>query len=93
MAEHDPSRRWLPERADFTCAAEQKAERIRDFVIAHLRLEIRRASDLAEADLLSTAMNTIVHHRTDTAWWVRQGRLGAIAAVHARAERLRAGRR
>jgi len=93
MTEHELSGRCLPGPDTRDNTAGRKAERIREFVVAHLRIEIRGASDLAQSDLLSTAMDTVVHEHPDPDWWVLHGRIGAIAAVHALAERLRAGRR
>jgi hypothetical protein len=92
MTEYDLSGRCSAQQDTRGRSAEVEAGRIREFVIAHLRIEIRGASDLSQSDLLSTALNTVVEEHQDHDWWVRQGRIGAIAAVNARTEQLRAGR-
>jgi hypothetical protein len=69
----------------------EQARGLRAFVIAHVRLEIRRTADPVEAGLLGRALAEVVWTARDPQWWTARHLDGAIAAVHQRCEEL-AGR-
>ncbi|MDQ1293178.1 MAG: hypothetical protein QG608_1059 [Actinomycetota bacterium] len=60
----------------------EQAEQIRDFTVAHVRMEVRRTQEGPEADLLTRALREVVNTHRSAVWWTARHINGAIAAVH-----------
>jgi hypothetical protein len=60
----------------------EQAEQIRDFTVAHIRMEVRRTQEGNEAELLTRALREVVDTHRTAVWWTARHINGAVAAVH-----------